>query len=158
MGMAELEQALDAVRDSDRARFVGPRDNDLVSAAEAALGVSFPPTYRRFIAELGAGSVDGREFFGVIDENFVNSSIPDGIWATLDERERFGFPNHLVIVGDTGMGEHYVLDTSRSGPDGECPVAVWVAGQSREGDILEVVALDFGSFFWETLQQAFGPR
>jgi hypothetical protein len=158
MGMSEFEQALDAVRDSDRARFVGPRDPGLVSAAEDALGVALPPTYRRFVTELGAGSVGGREFYGAIDDNFVDSSIPDGIWLTLDERERFGFPEHLVIVGDTGMGEYYVLDTSEAGAAGECPVVVWVAGQSQEGDPLEVVAADFGSFFWDALQQVFGPR
>ena len=158
MGMAELEQALDAVRDSDRSRFVGARDPALVTAAEEALGVPLPPTYRRFVTELGAGSVGGREFYGAIDENFVDSSIPDGIWLTLDERERFGFPKHLVIVGDTGMGEYYVLDTSRRDDKGESPVVIWVAGQSQEGDDLEVVAPDFGSFFWEALQQVFGPR
>ncbi len=76
MGMAELEQALDAVRESDRARFVGPRGPGLVLAAEEALGVTLPPTYRRFVTELGAGSVGGREFYGAIDENFVDSSIP----------------------------------------------------------------------------------
>ncbi|MGH9247873.1 MAG: SMI1/KNR4 family protein [Acidimicrobiales bacterium] len=155
--MAELEQALDAVLVSDRAHFVGPRESGLVSAAEEALGVPLPPTYRRFVAELGAGSVGGREFYGAIDENFVDSSIPDGIWLTLDERERFGFPNHLVIVGDAGLGGHYVLDTSQRDADGECPVVVWVAGQSQEGDNLEV-APDFGSFFWDALQQVFGPR
>jgi|SRR5918994_2896471 hypothetical protein len=158
MGMAELEQALEAVRDSDRAHFVGPREPTLVAAAEEALGVPLPPTYRRFITELGAGSVGGLEFYGAIDENFVDSSIPDGIWLTLDERERFGLPKHLVIVRETGMGEHYVLDTSRRDDIGESPVAIWVAGQSQEGDDLEVVAPDFGSFFWEALQQVFGPR
>ncbi|CAN5232970.1 hypothetical protein BH18ACT4_BH18ACT4_04360 [soil metagenome] len=100
----------------------------------------------------------GREFYGAIDDNFVDSSIPDGIWLTLDERERFGFPEHLVIVGETGMGEYYVLDTSQAGANGECPVVVWVAGQSQEGGPLEVVAPDFGSFFWDALQQVFGPR
>jgi len=130
----------------------------LVVAAETALGVSFPPTYRWFIEELGAGSVGGRELYGAIDENFVDSSIPDGIWLTLDERERFRFPKHLVIVGDTGMGEHYVLDTSRPDPDGECPVAVWVTGQSQEADEIEVVAPDFGSFFWQPLREVFGSR
>jgi hypothetical protein len=61
-----------------------------------------------------------------------------------------------VIVGDTGMGGFYVLDTARAGPDDECPVAVWVGGQSRDGDTLEVVAPDFGSFFWSAVQQETG--
>jgi len=92
MGMAELGQALNAVRHSDMVDFAGPRDPSLVAAAENALGVSFPPTYRRFVTELGAGGVDAHEFYGVIDENFNDSSIPDGIWLTLDDRQRFGLP------------------------------------------------------------------
>jgi hypothetical protein len=44
------------------------------------------------------------------------------------------------------MREFYRLDTSRTGPDGECPVSVWVAGQFREENKLEVVAQDFGWF------------
>jgi hypothetical protein len=156
--MAELDRALDAVAESDQAHFVGRRDTTVVEAAEEALGVSLPPTYRRFVAELGAGSVGGREFYGVIDENFVDSSIPDGIWLTLDERTRFGLPKHLVIIGDSGMGEYYALDTTRRDSVGESPVVVWVAGASQEGDELEVIAQDFGSFFWSVLQQALGPH
>jgi hypothetical protein len=158
MGLAELERALEAVRGSDRAHFVGPRNPGLIAAAEKALGLALPPTYRRFVSELGAGNVGPREFYGAIDSNFVDSSVPDGIWLTLDERERFGFPKHLVIVGDTGMGEYYALDSSRRDANGECPVVIWVAGQSKDGDVLEVVADDFGSFFSDAVQQVFGPH
>ncbi len=63
-----------------------------------------------------------------------------------------------MIVGETGTGEYYVLDTSHRDAVGECPVVVWASGQSEESDNLEVVAGDFGSFFWDALQQVFGPR
>jgi hypothetical protein len=158
MGMGELEQALEAVRASDLADFVGRRDPSLVTAAEDALGVSFPPTYRRFIAELGAGSFGGTEFYGAIDQNFDASSVPDGIWLTLDERREFGLPRHLVVVGDTGTGAFYVLDTAGAEAGDECPVAVWEGGRSREGDMLEVVAPDFGTFFWTAIQHELGGR
>jgi hypothetical protein len=115
--------------------------------------MSLPPTYRRFISELGAGSFGSREFYGAIDTDFAEATIPDGIWLTLDERDRFGFPDRFAIIGDTGMGEYYVLDISSVGPDDECPVAVWVPGVSQTGDRLEVVADDFGSYFWEAIQQ-----
>jgi antitoxin YobK len=158
MGMAELEQALEAVRASDLADFVGRRDPSLVTAAEDALGVSFPPTYRRFVAELGAGSFGGTEFYGAIDENFDTSSVPDGIWLTLDERREFGLPRHLVVVGDTGTGGFYVLDTARTEAGDECPVGVWVGGQFQDGEELEVVASDFGTFFWRAVQHELGGR
>lgn len=156
MGMAEFEQALEAVRGSAMAHFVGPRDPGLVEAAEAALGLAFPPTYRRFVAELGAGAFGGSEFYGAIDSDFVASSIPDGIWLTLDERDGFGLPRPFVIVGETGTGEFYVLDTAQTDAEGECPVAVWVGGRSRDNERLEVVAPDFGSFLWSAVQQEVG--
>ena len=54
--MAELEVGLRLVaQHPDASFFIGSRDEELVKAAEAALGLAFPPTYRRFVRELGAG-------------------------------------------------------------------------------------------------------
>ncbi len=129
--MQDLERGLELVAaNSDRARFIGPRDPGLVAAAEEALGVSFPPTYRRFVSELGAGSLRGREFYGITREEFV-PTVPNGIGLTLDERESSGLPERYVIVGDTGSGDWYVIDTDETSGDGENPVYV-VAG-SRPG-------------------------
>ena len=156
MGMAELERGLAAVADSDLAFFAGCREASLVAEAERALELSLPPTYRRFVSELGAGNAGSREFYGVTTDNFADSSVPNGIWLTLDERKRFDLPKHLVIVGDTGIGEYYALDTSRRDCSDESPVVIWAPGRSREGDELEVVGPDFGSFFLEAIQEEFG--
>lgn len=158
MGMTDLEEALRAVRASDQADFVGPRDPALVSAAERALGVSFPPTFRRFILDLGSGSVGSREFYGVIDDNFATSAVPNGIWLTLDERKKFGLPHSLVIIGDTGMGEYLALDTSMVNDDGEAAIVVWAPGVSIGTGELEIVASDFGTFFLQAVHEEFGPR
>ena len=156
MGMAELERGLAAVVDSDLAFFAGHREASLVVSAERALELSFPPTYRRFVSELGAGNVGSREFYGVTTDNFTDASVPNGIWLTLDERERFDLPKHLVIVGDTGMGGYYALDTSQRDCSDESPVVIWALGRSQEGDTLEVIGHDFGSFFLEAIEEEFG--
>lgn len=157
MSMAELELALAAVRDSDIVHFVGPQSPQVIEAAEEALGVTFPPTYRRFVAELGTGYVGPRKLYGVTAESVHNPDVRGGIWYTLDQRERYGFPEHLVIVGDTGMGEFYVLDTSQPDPLGEFPVVIWFAGGSPEDhQARDTVAPDFGSYLWEIVQQEFG--
>ena len=159
MGLAELEQAVEAVRHSDMADFLGPRDAQVVAAAERELGVTFPPTYRHFVSELGAGGVAPNDFPGVIDGRFDEASPLDVVWVTLDQRRTYGFPTHLIVVGDTGMGEFYVLDTSQPDVDGEYPVVVWVAGGSAEEHLRrETVAADFGSFFWDLVQEALGPQ
>ncbi len=106
MSMKALEEALEAIAESDRARFLGPRDPSLVETAEQALGVTFPPTYRRFVLELGAGCVGWREFYGVTADDFASASVPNGIWLTLDERRECHLPDPLVIVEASSMGEY----------------------------------------------------
>lgn len=155
MSMDDLERGLHLVAEnSDRARFVGPRDPDVVSAAEAALGVRFPPTYRRFLTDLGAGSLRGEEFYGVIDSDW-GASPPDGIGITLGERSESGLPERYIVVGDTGSGDRYVIDTSESDDDGENPVHIVMPGvDPEEAGPPERVADDFGAFFNELISEA----
>jgi hypothetical protein len=60
------------------ADFAGPRDEGLIEQAEQVLGLRFPPTYRRFLREFGSGSFGGTEIYGVVDDDFEGSGIPDG--------------------------------------------------------------------------------
>ncbi len=156
MGMADLHRGLRVVAGSEMAFFAGRREDSLVAAAEAALGVTLPPTYRKFVVELGAGDIGGHEFYGVTTSDFQTSSIPNGIWLTLEERKTSDLPSHLLIVADTGTGGYYVLDTSSPDERGECPVIEWKYQDSKDEGV-EVVAPDFGLFFWEALQQALEP-
>lgn len=106
MSEDDLERFLSLVEEyEDEADFVGPRDDGLVGAAEAALGLSFSPIYRRLVAELGAGDIAGQEFYGVITEEFVNSSVPNGIWLTLKARSEWALPvvAHPCGVEDVGV-------------------------------------------------------
>jgi hypothetical protein len=150
MGMPELEDGLKSVRahpnDTD---FVGARDERLVAAGKAALGMAFPPTYRRFVLELGTGSVGGEEVYGVINEDFEHSSVPDAIWLTLKQRAQFRLPSAMIVMYGTGDGDYYLLDTSRADADGECPVVAWSPG-------FDAIASDFGAFFLATVQEALG--
>ena len=147
-----MESALELIEaNPDECHFVGGRDDRLVVLAEEALGLRFPPSYRLFVLRLGAGNVGAEEIYGLIDENFVDSSVPDGIWLTLRERQDSGLPTHMIVVYSDGMGGYFVLDTNQIGADGECPVVVWHPGRSEVGDDLEVIAEDFGAFFLETV-------
>jgi hypothetical protein len=51
--MSDYERAAALIAESkDDADFAGPRPPELIQAAEEALGVQFPPTYRRFVSEM----------------------------------------------------------------------------------------------------------
>jgi hypothetical protein len=133
----------------DACDFVGERAANVVRAAEEALGLRFPPAYREFLLRLGAGNVGSEEIYGVIDENFIDSSVPDGIWMTLRGRREWDLPHAFVVIYFDGGTSYYALDTSRFDETGECPVIAWTPGLSQEGDRLEEISHDFGSFLLE---------
>lgn len=93
----------------DKAHFAGPRPEALIVAAETALRLLFPPVYRQFLLDYGAGNFGKAEFYGAIDQDFEKSSVPDGIWYTLTERANAGLPVDLIVVGDTGTGDLYCI-------------------------------------------------
>ena len=154
MAMKDMDAALQLVARNDRqADFVGKRSTEMVADAESALGVRFPPTYRKFLTELGAGDIAGEEFYGVTTNTFVSSSVPNGIWLTLEERKG-GLPSPLVIVYATGDGTWFALDTSEVDSQGESPVVSWTPGSSMSNRRLVRVADDFGQFFLHTIREA----
>jgi len=156
MSMSDLDEGLRLVDHAAHPRtfFVGPRAEELVAAAEAALGLRFPETYRRFVRERGAGSVRGVEFFGVTTTNFLSGNVPNGPWLTLDRRRAWKLSPSLVIIQHRNDGPDVALDaTQADSVDGEWPVVLWRPGVTQPGDKLERVASDFGSFFLQQVRQ-----
>lgn len=147
--MMAFDEALRLMIDEDLADFVGERSDELVVAAEQALGVRFPPTYRQFLGSLGAGSFGSFEVYGVISQPF-DGPVPDAVWATLEERAApSNLPPSMIVIGADGMGGSYILDTA-NGEDP--PVEVWNGGDSQPGDELERIAPTFGEFLLEGVQ------
>lgn len=148
MGMSDYKKARELIRESEEdTDFEGPRSEELVQKAERALGLEFPPTYRRFLREFGAGDVGGEEFYGIINDQWEKSSVPDAIWCTLTARRKLGLPADLVVVGDTGDGEFYCLQILPDGTDG--PIVTF--GPERK--VGDKVASDFGKFFRERVEE-----
>jgi cell wall assembly regulator SMI1 len=150
-----IEDAIARVKTyAGRKHFVGGRDSTAIQEAESALGIRFPPSYRAFLQAFGAGSVRGREIYGILDGDYQDSAIPDGIWLTLQERQSSGLPESLVIVHSTGDGDYVAIDTSQRRADGENPMVLWSAGSSAADGDLEQVSPDFGTFFLELVLEA----
>jgi hypothetical protein len=149
MAITAVDEALRLMEDGDLADFVGERPEELVAAAEAALGFGFPPSYRSFVSRLGAGNFGSFEIYGIIDLPF-EGPIPDAVWATLEERaEPSNLPLSMIVIGDDGMGGTYVLDTAKGV---EPPVEVWNGGGSDPDDELERLAPTFGDFLLESVR------
>jgi len=87
MSFKELETAFNLVHEHGYGDFEGEKALSLINKAEKTLGLVFPPTYKKFLAKLGCGDIEGLEFYGLINDDFINSNIPDAIWLTLNERK-----------------------------------------------------------------------
>ena len=107
------------------------------------LGINFPESYKYFLESLGCGDIYGQEFYEIIKEDFINSSIPDAIWITLKMREESGLPNYLVIVYFGGDRDYYAIDCQDLN---EAPVICWMPGGSTKDGSYTKVAKDFGFF------------
>lgn len=150
MSLQDLEAAFDYVlRHPELAFFTGPVNEETISAAEAALGLRFPDTYRRFVARLGAGNFGGDEIYGVIGIEKINSGIPDVVWATLADRRDFQLPNRYLLIGVGGDDESYVcIDTHDNGRILALPV-----GYAEQKEITELLHEDFGAFFLSIIEE-----
>jgi len=159
MSMHDYEEAVKIMaKYPDKQSFVGPRPESLIQAAERALGLGFPPTYRRFLLEYGAGGFGSSEICGVIDDDFEHSSVPDAIWYTLIERSEARLPNDLIVIYEVGDGELFCLDLGAKENE-EAPVVAYQPGippekQGRERR--EIIAKDFGEFLLQIVQREVG--
>lgn len=131
---------------------VGEIDESLIIKAEAILNVKFPPSYRDFLKTFGTADWYGTEIYGLIDEDFVNSTIPDMVWKTAKMRKH-GLPEHLIVIGDVGNGDLYCLDLKDVGSDGECSVTIWDHETESTGGMWD--EFDFGEFVLYRLQEEY---
>lgn len=158
MSMLDYEKAAKLVIENPHlADFVGPRPKSLIEAAEQALSVHFPPTYRRFLVEFGAGGFGSEQIYGVVHENFEESCAPDGIWWTLQDRKNWQLPPSLIAIYDMGDGEVFYLDLATI-EEGEAPVIVYDAAYMPEEQSREIIANDFGEFFFDLVQDQIAKR
>ena len=142
----------------DRAHITGEKSESSLSKAEKALCLSFPPSYRLFLKKYGTCAIAGEEFYGITKvEDYERSTIPNGIWNTLDNRKTSNLPEKMILIYDVGDGEKFALDLRQQKPDGEAPVVAWTPGMSEPEDKLEIIAEDFGTFLYETVERALMP-
>jgi hypothetical protein len=126
--------------------FAGSKSDKLIQKAQEALGVNFPVSYTTFLKKYGCGSVNGIEIYGVIDDSFFDSCVPDAIWVTLEQR-KFGLPDYYVVVYNTGFGSLFSINTSILNEFGESPVVSF----NEDGED-EIIANDFGTFLLNELK------
>lgn len=125
--------------------------NELIEKAEKFLDINITGSYKNFLLDFGAGAFGSLEILGVTDDQFENSTVPNGIWYSFTLRKEINFPKHLIVIHEFGNGELFCLDL-KSDASNPHVVAIW----PEEGSpvvVTEKIANSFGEFFLKAVQE-----
>jgi hypothetical protein len=140
----------------------GPAPESAISAAEAALGCRFPPSYRTFLRTFGGIAIPPHlgivhDFVGVVPGDATDAPTPadpqgarDVVRRTLQARVERKLADHLVVVGlGAQHQEWFCLDVSRpNSATGECPVVLFDA---KDNALDQQFYEDFGQMLTEVM-------
>ena len=132
-------------------QIAGPVSESAITAAEDALGVTFPPSYRTFLRTFGGLAIP--HHLGIVHD-FVGVSPAvdeesDVVHRTLRAREERRLAEHLVIVGmGANEQEWFCLDASREDAKGENPILMFDA---RDNALDQQFYDDFGQMLAEVM-------
>jgi hypothetical protein len=139
----------------------GPAPESAISAAEAALGCRFPPSYRNFLRTFGGIAIPPHlgivhDFVGVAIAPADAAEAPatdgarDVVRRTLQARSERKLADHLVVVGVGAQHqEWFCLDVSRpNSATGEYPVVLFDA---KDNALDQQFYEDFGQMLAEVM-------
>jgi hypothetical protein len=144
-------------------RIAGPAPESAISAAEAALGCKFPPSYRMFLRTFGGIAIPPHlgvvhDFVGVAPAPVEASDAPAGtpvgdgtdvVRRTLQARAERKLADHLVVVGlGAQHQEWFCLDISKPNSTGEYPVVMFDA---KDNALDQQFYDDFGQMLAEVM-------
>ena len=129
----------------EQAESFGPVSSERIDAAERALGVIFPNSYRTYLRAFGASLGTGYEFAGLPDEPKPGETP---MWSDVVLRNtqiqrscRGHIAATLVAISDDGCDDTFYLDTSALDSEGECPVIA--LGPGRDCELVARSFVDF---------------
>jgi hypothetical protein len=139
-------------------QIAGPVPEAAISAAEAALGCKFPPSYRSFLRTFGGIAIPPHlgvvhDFVGVaaepVDTANLVGAASDVVRRTLQARVERKLADHLVVVGlGAQHQEWFCLDVSKPTSTGEYPVVLFDA---KDNALDQQFYDDFGQMFEEVM-------
>ena len=127
-------------------RITGPAADSAIAAAEEALGVEFPPSYREFLKTFGGIALPTH--LGIVHD-FVGLADDGCVGRTLRAREERRLAAHLVVVGmGADSQEWFCLDASKPRANGEYPIVMFDA---RDNALDQQFYDDFGQMLHEVM-------
>lgn len=135
---------IDTMLDKAHAFIAGGQSAEMVSAAEARLGIKFPPSFREYLLEWGNLSFDGCEYYGLTrNADFDNAGVPNCIWFTLRKRLTVDLPHNLIVFRNDNDEEYMCINTDDELEGDERRVVIWDNVEREIYEILDVCFIDF---------------
>lgn len=129
----------------------GGQSEEMVSAAESKLGVSFPPSFREYLLRWGNINYEGYEYYGLTrNGDFDNASVPNFVWFTLKKRQDVGLPQSLIVFRNVNDEEYICIDTARNLERDERQVVIW---DNLVRTISQTLAVSFADYLREELTE-----
>lgn len=138
-------------------KIAGPVPESAIHAAEEALGITFPPSYRTFLRTFGGIAIPKHlgivhDFVGVTADSNGDTTqqlAGDVVHRTLSARAERKLAEHLVVVGMGAQDqEWFCLDASRPNGSGEYPILMFDA---RDNALDQQFYEDFGQMLQEVM-------
>jgi cell wall assembly regulator SMI1 len=136
--------------DPERLTQAVPVGEEAIAAAEQQLGVTFPASYRWFLAKYGVA--DWPDYIYGLCTNPLYHSVVE---TTIANRTTLHphIPDAYIPFAPDGGGNHYCLKCDELA-DGECPIIFWDhdCGEDQE---IDVTHDSFLSWLEETIENQF---
>lgn len=100
----------------------GPVDKNKIDLAEKALGVTFPPSYKKYLEEFGAIEIDNYSIAGLTQRDV--GELGDVVAFTRYAREEFGLPSQYVALDFKDGDDFLCIDTSQKDASSESPIVL----------------------------------
>lgn len=144
------DELIAAIRSLDPGEldYYGRQDESLFPTLEALLGVTFPSSYRKFLANFGGG--DGISGMYGNDPHRLNDGTVVG--DTIRARRRYSLPAHYIHIESGPFGDMYCIDTSHVDSHGENPIVKLVITPSGVSGSPIQIASSFEDYFIRNLQ------
>jgi antitoxin YobK len=143
----EIEKQIEA--HPDKVKFAGGVSEEWIRRAEAALGLRFPPSFRRYLAQYGGASIGGEVVNGLLGIPFEDACGPDIVYNTQLDRAQSGLDANLIALVDNDGDEAFYLDLSHMDQDDESPV---IRVLIEEPTIRQLYAENFATFLLKRIE------
>lgn len=155
MSCQKIDAALEKIKEKNMIfESSGKKSKETLIKTQEILECKFPMSYLYFLENLGNFSFGSFQVFGLLNDEVLKLRESGIVYGTIDDRNKFNLPYYIIILDDDlGNGDSYALDLSKMNNQKECPVIIWPSTGFQYSPHLEIVATDFGSWFFEQVER-----